>query len=205
MKLNWAERWVVNNPLRVMQQQVEVKWLKKMMRLAPGATVLEIGCGRGAAARLIRREFKPARIHIQDLDPAMIRHARKYLARVNGEPISLSVGDAVYLPFKSDSADAVFGFGFLHHVPEWNTALAEIRRVLKPGAFYYFEELYPQLYQNFITRHILLHPTHDRFRSRDLKKAFDREGLEIKNVFELKPLGILGVAAKTGAPKTGRP
>ena len=30
MKLNWAERWVVNNPVRVFQQQIEIKWLSSM-------------------------------------------------------------------------------------------------------------------------------------------------------------------------------
>ena len=108
MKLNWAERWVVNNPLRVFQQSIEVKWLKKMMKLAPGATVLEIGCGRGAAAKLIRRTFQPARLHIQDLDFKMVRRAQNYLSGNELKQISLSVGDAVDLPFRDDSQDAVF-------------------------------------------------------------------------------------------------
>ena len=196
MKLNWAERWVVNNPLRVFQQQIEIAWFKRMMPLAPGKTVLEMGCGRGAGAKLIFRTFQPAGLHVQDLDIKMIVKAKQYLGGAELKKISLSVGDAVGLPFQADSLDAIFGFGFLHHVPDWRSALAEISRVLKTGGLYYFEELYPGLYQNVITKHILAHPEHDRFSSYDLRKGLDKTSLILKHAFELRKMGILGVAAK---------
>lgn len=196
MKLNRAERWVVNNPLRVLQQQIEIKWLKQMLPLAPGAAVLEIGCGRGAGAKLILRTFRPAQLHIQDLDIEMVLKARQYLSMYELKKAALSVGDAVCLSFKTGTLDAVFGFGFLHHVPDWRSALSEVSRVLKTGGIYYFEELYPQLYQNFVTKHILLHPEHDRFSSHDLRAGLDRTGLTLKQAFEIKKIGMLGVAAK---------
>ncbi len=92
--------------------------------------------------------------------------------------------------------DAVFGFGFLHHVPDWRAALAQIARVLKVGGIYYMEELYPGLYQNFLTRHILLHPRKDRFLSRDLKTALHQQNLILKGTLEASRFGILGVAVK---------
>jgi ubiquinone/menaquinone biosynthesis C-methylase UbiE len=196
MKLNWAERWVVNNPLMIFKQKIEIAWFKRMMPLVPGKTVLEMGCGRGAGAKLILRTFQPAVLHVQDLDIKMIAKAKKYLGGADMKKISLSVGDAVRLPFQADSLDAIFGFGFLHHVPDWRSALAEISRVLKTGGLYYFEELYPELYQNVITKHILLHPEHDRFSSYDLRKGLDKTSLILKHAFELRKMGILGVAAK---------
>ena len=196
MQLNWAERWVVNNPLRVFQQQIEIAWFKRMMPLAPGKTVLEMGCGRGAGAKLILRTFHPAGLHVQDLDIEMIVKTKQYLDGAELKKISLSVGDAVRLPLQADSLDAVFGFGFLHHVPDWRNALKEISRVLKTGGLYYFEELYPGLYQNVITKHILLHPENDRFSSYDLRKGLDKTSLILKHAFELRKMGILGVAAK---------
>jgi len=203
MKLNWAERWVVNNIFRIFQQNLEIKWFKRAMPLAPGGAVVEVGCGRGAGAKLILKTFQPASLHIQDLDIEMILTARQYLSGVGINGISLSVGNAVSLPFQAGTLDAVFGFGFLHHVPDWRSALSEIFRVLKSGGVYYFEELYPELYQNFITKHILLHPEHDRFSSPDLRNGLDRSGLILKKAFELRKMGILGVAVKANRNGTG--
>ena len=197
MKLNWAERWVVNNPVRVFQQYLEVKWLRQMMPLKTEMTILEVGCGRGAGAKLIHKTFKPSRLHILDLDIEMMRKAKKYLSSTPLSSLNLLVGDSIELPFKAGCLDALFGFGFLHHVPDWRKALLEITRVLKPGGVYYMEELYPSLYQNAITKRILLHPEHDRFTSKDLRDEMNAAGLSLINAFELKKLGILGVATRS--------
>jgi len=196
MKLNWAERWVVNNPSRVFQQRIEIGWLKKKMPLKPGAVVLEIGCGRGAGARLIRRAFAPALMHAQDLDIEMIQKAGRYLGGESGKDISLSVADSIRIPFKDQSFDAVFDFGVLHHVPDWQAALTEIRRILKPGGIFYVEELYPALYGNFITRHILLHPAENRFGSSDFRSALADRGMPLQASFEVPGMWLLGVAVK---------
>lgn len=196
MKLNWAERWVVNNPSRVIQQSIEIGWLKKKMPLKPGGVVLEIGCGRGAGARLIRRAFEPALMHAQDLDIEMIQKAGRYLGIEYQKDISLSVADSVRIPFKDRSFDAVFDFGVLHHVPDWQAALSEIERILKPGGIFYIEELYPALYQNFFTRHILLHPTENRFHSADFRSALTDRGIPLQVSFEVPGLWMLGVAVK---------
>lgn len=198
MKLNWAERWVVNNPSRVIQQRGEVWLLKRMQSLPPQAAVLEIGCGRGAGAGLILKQFQPAVLHAMDLDIDMIRRAQRYLPAEQQEQICLYTADVMHLPYRDESLDAVFGFGVLHHVPDWRSAVAEIARILKVGGVYFIEELYPHLYQNFITKHILLHPTEDRFLSRDLKESLGASHLEAKDFLEVKLLGIVGAFIKTG-------
>ena len=76
MKLNWAERWVVNNFTRAIHQRLEIVWMKRAHGLKPRAISLEIGCGRGVGASLIAKAFQPARLHAFDLDIRMIKLAR---------------------------------------------------------------------------------------------------------------------------------
>ena len=196
MKLNWAERWVVNNPFRVIEQRIEIHFLKGMISLKEGMKILEVGCGRGAGARLIHKTFQPSSLYAMDLDIDMVRKAKGYLSPEEREKILLHVGDVFRLPFRDGELDIVFGFGVLHHVLDWRGAAAEIARVLKTGGIYVLEELYPSTYQNFITKHILVHPNEDRFLSHDLREGLESRGLEIRNALELKKIGILAVAVK---------
>ncbi|HBD06875.1 MAG TPA: class I SAM-dependent methyltransferase [Syntrophobacteraceae bacterium] len=196
MKLNWAERCVVNNPIRVLEQGFQVRWMKGVLELAPGGTVLEVGCGRGAGAGLIREHFRPASLHAQDLDERMIHKARRYLSPEARAEMFLFVADTVQLPYRHAVMDAVFCFGVLHHVPDWQTALSELARVLKPGGVLYLEEIYPTVYLNPITRHLLLHPRENRFQSQDLHAALRQHQFRMRAAKEHWALGILAVAVK---------
>jgi ubiquinone/menaquinone biosynthesis C-methylase UbiE len=196
MKLNWAELLVVNNPSRVFQQKLEIGWMRKQAKVPPGGSILEIGCGRGAGASIIQEQLSPASLCAMDLDPLMIRRAFQYLGPQELQNISFCVADALDLPYPDGAFDAVFGFGVLHHVPDWQSALDEVGRVLKPHGIYFLEELYPSLYQNFITRHILLHPTENRFGARELKEALAAANFLVQASIELKFAGILAVLEK---------
>jgi len=196
MKLNWAERWVVNNPVRVWEQGFHVRWFRRVRPLKPTDVVLEVGCGRGAGAVLTVKEMGPARVYAMDLDLGMIQRGLRYVPPLLRTRISFYVGDLEALPHGASTLDAVFCYGVLHHVPDWRRAVSEIHRILKPGGAFYLEELYPALYQNFITRRLLVHPAEDRFRSGDLRGALTDAGFEMLDSLELKPIGILAVLAR---------
>lgn len=193
------ERWMVNSPLRRIGQYLVMQWFSRTVALSAGAAVLEVGCGRGIGAKLISEAYQPHSLYLLDLDLEMIKKANRRINGPHGKHIYFCVADAIRLPFRASSMDAVFGFGFLHHVTAWRDGLAEVVRVLKHGGVYFMEEYYPSLYQNFITKHILVHPNVDRFNSQDLHQAFQDAGLTLTHTFELKRMGILGVGVKAGA------
>ena len=91
----------------------------------------------------------------------------------------------------------MFGFGFLHHVPDWRAALMEVARVLRPGGVYFLEEFYSATYQNPLVRHILRHPTQDRFRSAELHAGLAQAGLRLVACQEKPWWGMVGAARKT--------
>ena len=197
MKLNLLERWYVNSPFRAGLQKLVMQWFKGTMPLKPGSYVLEIGCGRGVGAGMLLKNFEPDQLCLLDVDADMIDKARRLLTSNGKTNISYFVGDATQLPFEDDYFDAVFGFGFLHHVTAWRSGLTEIARVLKSEGKYYLEEFYPRLYQNFITKRLFVHPEGDRFNSFQLRDAFADTDLYLVHTFELKRLGILGIGVKT--------
>ncbi len=196
MKLNRVERLVVNNPLRRASHYLEMQWFCRKMPLTAGAKILEIGCGRGAGARLIKDRFKPGLFFLLDLDIQMIRKARDYLEADKVGNTGYCIANATVLPFYNGSFDAIFGLGFLHHVLQWQNSLKEIARVLRTGGIYYMLELYPALYQNFITGRLLLHPTRNRFNGPDLKRGLQDAGLCLAHTLEIKQMGILGIGIK---------
>jgi SAM-dependent methyltransferase len=105
--------------------------------IAPdGARVLEVGCGPGhLSIRLARQHGLD--VTGLDLDPAMIERARANADRAgNGDERrpSFLVGDVASLPFPEGSFDLVVSTLSMHHWADPTAGLAEIGRVLRPGA-----------------------------------------------------------------------
>jgi len=196
MKVNWPERIWVNSPVRLFVQRQETLFFKKLREMEANGSCLEIGCGRGAAVELIIKAFGPRRIHASDIDPEMIR-----LAVLKGEPrhrgrVLHLVADAQYLPYPDGCMDAVFNYGILHHLEDWRLGIGEIGRVLRKGGGFYFEEIYPPLYANFLFRRILAHPEQDRFFSPGYHAALKDSGLRLLPGYKENRFGIVGVAVK---------
>lgn len=102
--------------------------------LAPGQRVLDLASGTGDPAIDVARSVGPSgHVVVTDLAPQMLAIARENAARAGLANLSYEVVDAHTMPFPDGSFDRVtcrLGVMFF-----WNCkqALAEIRRVLKPG------------------------------------------------------------------------
>jgi len=191
MKVNWPERIWVNSPVRMLVQMREVSWFKQIRPLRPSSLCLEIGCGRGVSSKLIFRTFLPGRVDAIDIDLALQGRPRS-----REHQIFFLVADAQHLPYGDACFDAVFNFGIVHHLEDWKQGIREIARVLVKGGALYFEEIYPPLYANPLLRHLLAHPTENRFFGPDFRQALSREGLKLISSYRESRFGILGVAEK---------
>jgi SAM-dependent methyltransferase len=92
--------------------------------------VLEIGVGLGADHEQFARAG--ARLSGIDLTPRAIDLTSLRFEQL-GLHSDLRIGDAENLPFEEGSFDVVYSWGVIHHSPNTETAIAEIRRVLRPG------------------------------------------------------------------------
>ena len=163
MLLNLVEKALMNNPVRAaIQRCFEARKLLKMGGRMTGSTALEIGCGRGVGIKLILNVFGAEQVHAFDLDPKMVELARKRTQTPN-KKVRLWTGDAASIPARNNYYDAVFDFGVIHHVPNWQDALREIFRVLKPGGRFYAEEVFEKFIVHPVWRWLVKHPQDNRF------------------------------------------
>lgn len=111
MKLNGAEKTLVNNPVRAaLQRHWEASLLLRLGGRVEGLRVLEIGCGRGVGTEIILERFGAAFAVALDFDPRMVRLAEQRLRRY-GPRVRVQVGDAAALELDDGEFDAVFDFG----------------------------------------------------------------------------------------------
>ncbi len=196
MSMSLQERLAVNNPIRDWFMRGEMAAFRRLADLSAGATVLDMGCGRGTSVPLIRDMFQPARLVAFDIDAAAIEQARRRLAPLLGESVELRVADATRLPFADAEFDAALELGILHHIPDWRAALRETARVLKPGSVFYFAEpSYGRIHRGMYC--LMGHPKDAGFTADELRSALADAGLQPDERFHRTPLwDLVGVARR---------
>ncbi len=195
--MNWPERVWIYSPVRVFFQRREIaEWLR-LVGPKRIDCALEIGCGLGRGALLLVDRMGFNRVVAFDLEHRLVRRAVKALPARFEDKVAYHVGNAEELPFQDSTFDAVINFGIIHHVLDWRRCIREIARVVKPGGVFYFEEIYPPLYANFLLRRMLRHPIKDRFYAPEFLEALESNGLRLlEGVRTNSKFGIVGAAQK---------
>lgn len=102
-------------------------------RPAPGARVLDVGCGSGTDAFVAARLVGPQGAVIGlDLTEEMLDAPREALDASPVPWLSFVEGAADEMPFPDASFDLIVSNGVLNLVPDKDAAFRELRRVLRP-------------------------------------------------------------------------
>ena len=116
-----AKATLTSMPYRVAARRIILPWILQGVR--PYGEGLEIGAGVGAMSAQLLTLYPKF---------LMVAMAEQVLAGF-GWRASVQRADAAQLPFPDGRFDLVLSAAMLHHVIEWDTALAEAVRVLRPG------------------------------------------------------------------------
>ncbi len=103
-----------------------LRWLD----VPPRKAWLDVGCGTGVLTRKILERAAPARVMGIDAAESFVSHAQAEIAHAHAE---FRVGDARALPVGDGAFDAVVSGLVLNFVSDPTKAVAEMRRVARPG------------------------------------------------------------------------
>lgn len=120
-------------PPQVSEQVTDA--ILRLSAATPDSQFFEPGIGTGRIALpIVQRGYSYTGV---DISLKMMDELRRKLGDTPHR-LSLVQGDATALPFAEHRFDVALTVHLLHLIPAWRQALAEIRRVLKPGGLYLF-------------------------------------------------------------------
>jgi ubiquinone/menaquinone biosynthesis C-methylase UbiE len=129
----------------------------KYLHSLEGKQVLDAGCGSGSMARLIAKHYPRAQVTGVDARQSYLDFAAE---KANGDRlrnVSFVPGDLLKLPFSEATFDVAWTKYVLQWLREPKMALAELRRVLKPGGLIVSCD-----FVGFATEHFPVEPKFDR-------------------------------------------
>lgn len=128
-------RWISayrTNTLQDAFNNTVMRSVLTLMELPDGARVLDAGCGTGEHS--IRLAIHKLNVVGVDLSESVLQKARSVASEQGVHSVEFLRSDITNLSIFSDGEfDAVHCRGVLMHLPQWECALAELCRVLKPG------------------------------------------------------------------------
>lgn len=113
------------------------RWSRKLATLfidfagvRDGERVIDVGCGTGSLTFALPQAANIREIAAVDYSPVFVEEATR---RNSDSRIKIQQGDACALPFSNNSFDRALSLLVLHFVPEAGKAVAEMRRIVRPG------------------------------------------------------------------------
>lgn len=101
--------------------------------------ILDAGCGAGHTALAFAPHVKS--VIAYDLTPAMLTQVERLAVGRGITNITTQAGDVESLPYENASFDLVVSRYSAHHWPHPQTALGELKRVLKPGGAFILSDI----------------------------------------------------------------
>ncbi|HEX3358804.1 MAG TPA: class I SAM-dependent methyltransferase [Tepidisphaeraceae bacterium] len=128
------ETWALDyyEPAALKHYDQMIDWMLKQLHPPPGATVFDAGCGTGVHS--IRTAKAGFAVQAMDISHIALEIARRKAAEEGvASKVTFGQGDVTQLPFPDGCFDTLFCWGVLSHIPNVDSAMRELVRVVKPG------------------------------------------------------------------------
>lgn len=153
-----------------------IVFLDKTGLLSATESILEIGSGNGHMVHYLTE--KGYNVTGTEIRSSYIQNAREQFG------IELKQMDGESIGFEDESFDHILSFDVLEHIPDTDTHLQDVRRVLKPGGYYLLQT--PNKWTN-IPFEVLKHKSFTKYKEyhcalhtrAQLKKRFENNGFSI--------------------------
>ncbi|MEC9372191.1 MAG: metalloregulator ArsR/SmtB family transcription factor [Planctomycetota bacterium] len=147
--------------------------------LPPDTVIADLGCGTGNAAERLAPYVK--KVIAVDVSSPMLDASRKRLAEFDN--VEFVEGDLTDLPLEDASVDAAVCVLVLHHLPQPAAAIAEMRRLLKPGGAAAIIDMYAHDREEYRTT---MGHQHLGFSEQDMTRWLEEAGLTDARVAPLR-------------------
>jgi ubiquinone/menaquinone biosynthesis C-methylase UbiE len=108
-------------------------WAVRKLRIMPGQTVMEIGCGTGLNLPLLRNAVGPSGSVVGvDFSGDMLARAERKVERGGWRNVRLVQADATHLQLNAQCDVAFFAYS-LTMIPDWRAALSRVLGHVRPG------------------------------------------------------------------------
>lgn len=139
--------------------------------------VVDVGCGRGQALRLLKMFFRASRLVGVDMDAHGLDVARRRVARHRLE-VELLENACTKIDLPDASVDLVFCHQTLHHLVHQEKALDELYRILKPGGVLLLSESTREYIHSWVIKLLFAHPMDVQKTSDEYLALLRRHGFE---------------------------
>src|SRR5215472_11060549 len=129
-----AAEWRRGAAARVEAFGPATEMMLDLVKVAEGSRVLDVGAGAGDSTLVAaQRVGRSGRVLATDISASMLEIAAESARQGGLKNVDTRVVDAQRLDLEPDSFDAAVSRNCLMLIPDYQRALTEIRRVLKPG------------------------------------------------------------------------
>jgi ubiquinone/menaquinone biosynthesis C-methylase UbiE len=138
MKMGQLEKFIVNSASHSRRVSRHAEKMLQFAAVRPGQSYLDVGCGNGAAAIQIAKKLGLDVTGV-DVDPDQIQAAKDAAGDLPN--VQFLTADATRLPFNDREFAVVTTNKVTHHLPNWEIAVEEMIRVLRPNGYLVYGDL----------------------------------------------------------------